>query len=205
MVDSPPTPQVKSSLGVSQSAPQCEGNGLCSSPPLPLDGDVGLSFDRIHSPRPSWRRTSRLFLIHIFTLAWGHYNHANISIPTSVTGAILAGLVATFVFTTTLSLPLLQTILWIVAASVFGAFILSRVMKYLFNSPEMHIWHHAEEWPDDQKHGINFGLTLAVWDYLFGTARIPHDGRDIELGFDQVEQFPKSFISHFFYGFGKHK
>ena len=30
-------------------------------------------------------------------------------------------------------------------------------------------------------HGMNFGLTLSLWDYLFGTACIPEDGRDIEL------------------------
>ncbi len=41
------------------------------------------------------------FIVHIFTLAWGHYNHSNISIPIG---------------------PL----------------------KYLFNNPEMHIWHHAK-------------------------------------------------------------
>lgn len=145
------------------------------------------------------------FLIHIFTLAWGHYNHANISIPTTVTGAVLSGLVATFILTTTLSLPILETALWIVGSVVLGAFILSRVMKYIFNSPEMHIWHHAEEWPDDLEHGINFGLTLAIWDYIFGTARIPHDGRDIELGFENVERFPSGFVSQVFYGFGKHK
>ena len=145
------------------------------------------------------------FLIHIFTLAWGHYNHSNTSIPTVVTGAVLSGLVATFILTTTLPQPKLQTALWIIGSVLFGAFILSRVMKYIFNSPEMHIWHHAEEWPDNLKHGINFGLTLAIWDYIFGTARIPHDGRDIKLGFEDVEHFPTGFTSQSLYGFRKDK
>jgi sterol desaturase/sphingolipid hydroxylase (fatty acid hydroxylase superfamily) len=34
---------------------------------------------------------------------------------------------------------------------------------------------------------------LSVWDYSFGTAFVPKDGRDIELGFEDVEQYPKSF------------
>ncbi|MFN4144884.1 MAG: sterol desaturase family protein, partial [Runella sp.] len=44
------------------------------------------------------------FVVHIFTLAVGHLNHANIYLPLG---------------------PL----------------------KYLFNSPQMHLWHHAEELP----------------------------------------------------------
>jgi hypothetical protein len=32
-----------------------------------------------------------------------------------------------------------------------------------------------------------------VWDFLFGTVWMPGDGRDIELGFPNVERFPKGF------------
>lgn len=78
-------------------------------------------------------------------------------------------------------------------------------LKYVFNNPQMHIWHHAKEWPDDHKYGINFGLTLSVWDYLFGTAAIPHDGRDIDLGFENLEEYPTDFISQVTHGFGKSK
>ena len=74
-------------------------------------------------------------------------------------------------------------------------------LKYIFNNPEMHIWHHAKELPT--KYGVNFGLSLSIWDYLFGTNYIPHNGRDIELGFEHDEQFPKSFIKQELYGFGK--
>ena len=65
-------------------------------------------------------------------------------------------------------------------------------LKYIFNNPKMHIWHHSKELP--VKYGVNFGLTLSVWDYLFGTNYIPKNGRDIELGFADDEQFPKDFI-----------
>jgi sterol desaturase/sphingolipid hydroxylase (fatty acid hydroxylase superfamily) len=78
-------------------------------------------------------------------------------------------------------------------------------LKYVFNSPQMHIWHHAKELPKDRKMGVNFGLTLSIWDYLFKTAYIPHDGRDIELGFDDEHEFPQNFIKQELYPFVKNE
>lgn len=65
-------------------------------------------------------------------------------------------------------------------------------LKYIFNSPQMHIWHHAEHLPKGS-YGVNYGISLSLWDYLFGTVWMPENGRDIPLGFDNVENFPKSF------------
>jgi len=65
-------------------------------------------------------------------------------------------------------------------------------LKYIFNNPKMHIWHHAKEMPN--KYGTNFALTLSIWDYFFKTNYIPSDGRDIELGFNDDENFPKDFL-----------
>lgn len=65
-------------------------------------------------------------------------------------------------------------------------------LKYIFNNPKMHIWHHAKEMPT--RYGSNFALTLSVWDYIFKTNYIPFDGRDIELGFAEDEKFPKDFL-----------
>ncbi len=67
-------------------------------------------------------------------------------------------------------------------------------LKYVLNNPKMHIWHHVKELPNEIKHGVNYGITLSIWDYLFKTDYIPHNGRDIELGFDGDETFPKDFI-----------
>lgn len=69
-------------------------------------------------------------------------------------------------------------------------------LKYIFNNPRMHIWHHAKELPYNRRYGVNFGLSISLWDYIFGTAYIPHNGRDIELGFDHVEEYPQTFIGH---------
>ncbi|MGJ8590959.1 MAG: sterol desaturase family protein [Aquaticitalea sp.] len=67
-------------------------------------------------------------------------------------------------------------------------------LKYIFNNPKMHIWHHAKVLPNHVRYGVNYGLTLSVWDYIFKTDHIPHDGRDIELGFENDHQFPKTFF-----------
>lgn len=65
--------------------------------------------------------------------------------------------------------------------------------KYLLNNPKMHIWHHAKHLPKG-RYGVNFGISLSVWDYLFKTAYLPSDGKDIELGFEDDEKYPDSFV-----------
>jgi hypothetical protein len=37
-----------------------------------------------------------------------------------------------------------------------------------------------------------------VWDYIFKTNYIPKDGRDIELGFNDENEFPHDFIKQEF-------
>ncbi|WP_194778059.1 sterol desaturase family protein [Pararhodonellum marinum] len=73
-------------------------------------------------------------------------------------------------------------------------------LKYVLNNPQMHIWHHAKKIPRGS-YGVNYGLTLSVWDYLFGTAYIPHEGRDEPLGFEGMEEFPQTFWKQVSYPF----
>ncbi len=68
------------------------------------------------------------------------------------------------------------------------------IFKYLLNNPKMHIWHHAKELPDAYSKGANFAISLSVWDYLFNTNYIPASGRDIALGFEDIESYPEGFI-----------
>lgn len=74
-------------------------------------------------------------------------------------------------------------------------------LKYLLNNPKMHIWHHAYTLPEDHKNGVNFGISLSLWDYLFRTSYIPSSGRDIKLGFNGLDKFPTSFIGQLKSGF----
>ena len=76
-------------------------------------------------------------------------------------------------------------------------------LKYILNNPKMHIWHHSKELPEERKFGVNFGLTLSIWDYLFKTNYIPYSGRDIEIGFTGDENFPKDFLSQEMYPLSK--
>ncbi|MCB0818192.1 MAG: sterol desaturase family protein, partial [Flavobacteriales bacterium] len=74
-------------------------------------------------------------------------------------------------------------------------------LKYIFNNPVMHLWHHVYALPEGRKNGINFGISLSLWDYLFRTAEIPKDDAHIKLGFPGMEQFPQDFIHQNMYGF----
>jgi len=167
------------------------------------------------------------FMIHIFTLAVGHYNHSNLRVSGRTSAFVLGTLVGFFAISQIGSTALIElgsefssglggamsssvgyagiVIALMLLAGMVCSLILGPFMKYIFNSPEMHIWHHSYELPRERRDGINFALTLACWDYIFGTAYIPHDGRDIRLGFPGVESFPDGFIAQNTHGFSSSK
>jgi sterol desaturase/sphingolipid hydroxylase (fatty acid hydroxylase superfamily) len=66
-------------------------------------------------------------------------------------------------------------------------------LKYVLNNPVMHLWHHAKNIPAGSN-GVNYGLSLSLWDYLFGTAYIPNQNPNEQLGFEDQETFPKTFL-----------
>lgn len=76
-------------------------------------------------------------------------------------------------------------------------------LKYIFNNPVMHLYHHAYSLPENRIYGVNFGISLSIWDYIFKTNYIPEDGGEIELGYESDSKMPKSFIGQLFYGFKK--
>ena len=77
-------------------------------------------------------------------------------------------------------------------------------LKYIFNNPVMHLYHHSYVLPEG-KYGVNFGISLSLWDYIFGTNYIPEDSGTIELGFPGDDKFPQDFFHQNIYGFGKSK
>jgi sterol desaturase/sphingolipid hydroxylase (fatty acid hydroxylase superfamily) len=76
-------------------------------------------------------------------------------------------------------------------------------LKYIFNNPVMHLWHHVYDLPKGVKRGLNYGISLSVWDYIFRTAIIPKDDANIKLGYPGVEKMPDSFGKQLIYGFRK--
>jgi len=77
-------------------------------------------------------------------------------------------------------------------------------VKYILNNPVMHLYHHAYTIPKGS-HGVNFGISLSIWDYIFRTNYIPESGGQIELGFPGDETLPKGFWGQLTYGFKKPK
>ena len=77
-------------------------------------------------------------------------------------------------------------------------------LRYLINSPRMHVWHHMYALPEEHRKGVNFGVGLSVWDWLFGTAYWPGADQGTEqqpekLGFPDMDEYPKGFFGHFIY------
>jgi len=71
-------------------------------------------------------------------------------------------------------------------------------VRYVLNSPKMHVWHHDVE--QYGRGGQNFGQVLSVWDWIFGTVYWPTD-RDMpdRLGFKGIETYPPGISGRFFY------
>ena len=75
------------------------------------------------------------------------------------------------------------------------------LLKYILNNPSMHIWHHEKYPSGGHKFGVNFGISLSLWDYLFGISYLPRDGRDIEIGVEDQMNFPSRFFGQMVYPF----
>jgi sterol desaturase/sphingolipid hydroxylase (fatty acid hydroxylase superfamily) len=66
-------------------------------------------------------------------------------------------------------------------------------LRYVINSPRFHAWHHAVELHG--RNGQNFGVTLALWDWIFGTAYWPGPAEAAapsRFGFEGMSQYPPS-------------
>ncbi len=72
-------------------------------------------------------------------------------------------------------------------------------LKYLINNPVMHLYHHAYHLPKG-KVGVNFGISLSIWDYIFKTNYIPDEDGTVKLGFEGDESFPTDFMGQSIYG-----
>ena len=87
--------------------------------------------------------------------------------------------------------------------AVFGMFIHANIdikmgrWKYIFNSPELHLWHHANY---QEVFHANFSTKFATWDYLFGTIYDPHKKPEDDDGkWGLFYDYPKDyFLQHAF-------
>ena len=77
-------------------------------------------------------------------------------------------------------------------------------LRYVLNSPRMHVWHHMKDLPDDRPGGVNFGISLSLWDWLFGTVYWPNketspDQQPEKLGFPDMNKYPLGFFRRLIY------
>ncbi len=77
-------------------------------------------------------------------------------------------------------------------------------LKYIINNPVMHLYHHSYVLPEG-KYGVNFGISLSLWDYIFKTNYIPEDSGTILLGYPEDEKMPKGFFGQLVHGFFRRK
>jgi sterol desaturase/sphingolipid hydroxylase (fatty acid hydroxylase superfamily) len=87
--------------------------------------------------------------------------------------------------------------------AMFGIFIHANInvklgkFKYFFNSPELHLWHHANY---REVFHANFSTKFSIWDYLFGTIYDPgHKPGDNRENWGLYYDYPKDyFLQHAF-------
>ncbi|PTR01120.1 sterol desaturase/sphingolipid hydroxylase (fatty acid hydroxylase superfamily) [Mucilaginibacter yixingensis] len=87
--------------------------------------------------------------------------------------------------------------------AVFGMFIHANInvklgkWKYFFNSPELHLWHHANY---QEVFHANFSTKFSVWDHLFGTVYDPgHPPGNLPENWGLPYDYPRDyFLQHAF-------
>ncbi|QKJ28840.1 sterol desaturase family protein [Mucilaginibacter mali] len=87
--------------------------------------------------------------------------------------------------------------------AMFGLFIHANInvklgkLKYIINSPELHLWHHANY---QEVFHANFSTKFAIWDHLFGTVYDPgHAPGDKPENWGLYYDYPKDyFLQHAF-------
>jgi sterol desaturase/sphingolipid hydroxylase (fatty acid hydroxylase superfamily) len=76
-------------------------------------------------------------------------------------------------------------------------------LRYVLNSPRMHIWHHDIQVRDNA--GVNFAVVFSLWDWVFRTAYMPEKGMPGEIGFKGEKKIPANLLWRFFLPFAEKK
>jgi sterol desaturase/sphingolipid hydroxylase (fatty acid hydroxylase superfamily) len=73
-------------------------------------------------------------------------------------------------------------------------------LRYILNSPRMHIWHHEKH--KRGKSGVNFAVVFSFWDWVFNTAYMPSKPVMPEsIGFANQNKVSSSIVMRFFLPF----
>lgn len=75
-------------------------------------------------------------------------------------------------------------------------------LRYVLNSPRMHVWHHDVILHGP--HGQNFAIVFSLWDWIFHTAVMPRGAEQPgHLGFADMDTFPRGLARRLVYPFWK--
>lgn len=75
-------------------------------------------------------------------------------------------------------------------------------LRYVFNSPRFHSWHHDVKMHG--KGGQNFAINLTIWDWLFRTSYWPKDSEQPErFGFGGMKKYPRNVFGRLLHPFIK--
>ena len=68
-------------------------------------------------------------------------------------------------------------------------------LKYIFNGPEFHLWHHANH---QEVFHANFATKFSIWDKLFGTL---YETKEKPVKWGLYYEFPKNYFAQHVYAF----
>jgi len=71
--------------------------------------------------------------------------------------------------------------------------------NYIINNPTTHFWHHAKNFPEKFRHGVNYASVLNIWDVIFKSYYNPKNEKII-LGVND-KKVPKGFAGQMIYPF----
>lgn len=72
-------------------------------------------------------------------------------------------------------------------------------LRFVFNSPRMHIWHHERQ--VRHRFGVNYAIVFSTWDWLFRTVYFPLQETPEIIGFEGDEHFPQALWWRFLFPF----
>jgi len=94
-----------------------------------------------------------------------------------------------------------MVIFWVVALNSFiGTLAHSNIqmrlggLNYLFNTPVLHRWHHSRTLSEASR---NYGLSLTLWDHVFGTYYNPDRASSETIGIRNMP-FPDAFLKQLY-------
>jgi len=117
-------------------------------------------------------------------------------VMTAPISGIIFGLFGVIEFTTIFGVTLLIALMNVTGGALRHSHIwldFGPVLDRIFISPAQHQIHHSL---DPRHHDKNYGLTLAIWDWMFGTLYVPSGREALSFGVADSDGTPEPQVHH---------